>query len=51
LQLLDSRGRILETITVGELEAKVDLGKYPTGIYFLIIYSKNYSTIRKVIRK
>jgi hypothetical protein len=51
LQLRDLQGRLLETIFVNNKEAKVDLGKYATGVYFLTIYTKDYSTIKKVLRK
>jgi hypothetical protein len=49
VQLRNIQGQLLETVPSLNNEAFVELGKYPSGIYLVIIQTKDEVVIKKVI--
>jgi hypothetical protein len=51
IYLTDITGKRVETHSLHKFQTQIDLGKYPPGIYLLVIQSGNTVVVRKVARK
>lgn len=51
IYVTDIAGKRVETFSLNNFQTQVDLGKYPTGMYLLVIQSGNTVVVRKVARK
>jgi hypothetical protein len=51
IYVTDIAGKRVETNSLHNFQTQIDLGKYPPGIYLLVIQSGNTVVVRKVVRK
>ena len=51
IYVTDIAGKRVETHSLHNFQTQIDLGKYPTGIYLLVIQSGNTVVVRKVARR
>lgn len=51
IYITDIAGKRVETHSLHNFQTQIDLGKYPAGIYLLVIQSGNTVVVRKVARK
>ena len=51
IELLDTQGRTHNSFYENSSEVRVDLSGYPSGLYFVSIYTEKGSVVKKIVRE